>query len=183
MQRSEALRLVKEKVKNRNLIKHMLAVEAVMRALACRLGEDEELWGLAGLLHDIDYDQTKDDPERHSLIGAGILEELGVDPRIVYAVKVHNEVHDLPRESLLDKALYAVDPLTGLIVAAALIRPEKKLGVVDADFVLHRFKEKGFARGASRDQMRTCEELGLSLEEFVAIGLEAMKGIAGELGL
>jgi len=183
MQRSEALRLVEEKVKNSNLIKHMLAVEAIMRALARRFGEDEELWGLAGLLHDLDYDQTKDDPERHSLIGAGMLAELGVDPRIVYAVRVHNEVHGLPRENLLDKALYAVDPLTGLIVAAALIRPEKNLDIIDADFVLHRFKEKGFARGASREQMQTCEEWGLSLEEFVAIGLEAMKGIAGELGL
>jgi len=180
MQRSEALRLIKQNVKNRNLIKHMLAVEAIMRALARRFGE---LWGLAGLLHDIDYDKTRDDPEQHSLIGAEMLEELGVDPRIVYAVKVHNEAHGLPRKSLLDKALYAVDPLTGLIVAAALIRPEKRLDIVDTDFVLHRFNEKSFARGASRDQMRTCEELGLSLEEFVAIGLEAMKGIAGELGL
>lgn len=183
MQRPEALKLIKENVKNRNLLKHMLAVEAIMRALARRFGEDEELWGLAGLLHDIDYDKTKDDPERHSLVGAEMLEELGVDPRIVYAVKVHNEVHGLPRKSRLDKALYAADPLTGLIVAAALIRPEKRLDIVDVDFVLHRFKEKGFARGASREQMRTCGELGLSLEEFVAMGLEAMKGIAGELGL
>jgi putative nucleotidyltransferase with HDIG domain len=183
MDRENALKLVKQHVKTRNLVKHMLATEAVMASLARRLGEDEEMWALAGLLHDIDYDKTSDDPDRHSLLGGELLEELGVDEDIVYAVKAHNECHGLPRESLLDKALWAVDPLTGLLVAAALIHPEKKLAAIDVGFVMNRFKESSFARGANRDQMKSCLELGLALEEFVEIGLEAMQGISSELGL
>lgn len=183
MDRKDAWTLVKEQVSNRNLRKHMLAVEAVMRALARHLGEDEDLWGLTGLLHDVDYDHTKDDPQRHSLLGAEMLAERDVDPRIVQAVRAHNEAHGLPRETQLDRALYAVDPLTGLIIAAALIRKPSKLARVDPDFVLNRYKEKGFARGANREQIASCEELGLTLDEFVSIGLEAMQGIANDLGL
>ncbi|MGI9952176.1 HDIG domain-containing metalloprotein [Moorellaceae bacterium AZ2] len=183
MQREEAIKLLQKHIKTPNLLKHCLAVEAVMRALARHLGEDEEKWGLAGLLHDIDYEATKDDPERHSLVGGEMLEQEGLDPEIVYAVKAHNEVHGLPREDRLSKALYATDPLTGLIVAAALIRPEKKLAPVDVSFLLNRYQEKSFARGAKREQIAACQELGLSLEDFLHIGLEAMKGIADELGL
>jgi len=102
---------------------------------------------------------------------------------VIEAIKAHNEIHQLPRETLLAKALYAVDPLTGLIVAAALIHPEKKLAPLDVNFILNRFKEKSFARGANREQIKTCEEFGLSLEEFINIGLEAMKSISDELGL
>lgn len=183
MQREEALKLLRENLKNKNLFNHSLAVEAVMRRLAEHFGEDPERWGLAGLLHDIDYERTKDDPDRHSIEGAAMLEELGLPEDIVYAVKVHNDRHGLPRRSLMDKALFAVDPLTGFIVAGALIRPEKKLAPVDVPFLMHRFKEKSFARGANRETMKTCVELGLSLEEFVALGLEAMQGIAKEIGL
>ncbi len=183
MDREQAWQLVQEQVSNINLRKHMLATEAIMRALARRLGEDEELWGLAGLLHDVDYDQTKDDPQRHSLVGAELLAEHGVDPRIVQAVRAHNEVHGTPRQTPLDKALYAVDPLTGLIIAAALIRKPSKLAPMTPEFILNRFKEKGFARGASREQISSCQELGLTLEEFVTVGLAAMQGIADELGL
>jgi len=183
MNREQAWQLIVEQVSNVNLRKHMLAVEAVMRALARRLGEDEELWGLAGLLHDVDYDHTKDDPQRHSLLGAEMLAERGVDPRIVQAVRVHNEVHGLPRETRLDQALYATDPLTGLIIAGALIRKPSKLSRVTSEFILNRYKEKGFARGASREQIATCQELGLTLEEFVTIGVEAMQGISDDLGL
>lgn len=183
MQREEALKLLREHLKNKNLFNHSLAVEAVMRRLAEYFGEDPERWGLAGLLHDIDYERTKDDPDRHSIEGAAMLEELGLPEDIVYAVKVHNDRHGLPRRSLMDKALFAVDPLTGFIVAGALIRPEKKLAPVDVPFLMHRFKEKSFARGANRETMKACEELGLSLEDFMALGLEAMKGIAGEIGL
>ena len=154
-----------------------------MCRLARHFGEDEQKWGLAGLLHDIDYDSTKDDPSRHSLEGAVMLEELGLPADVVYAVKVHNEAHGMPRESLLDKALYATDPLTGLIVAGALIRPEKKLAAIDIPFLQKRFHEKAFARGASREQINSCSELGLSLEEFMGLGLEAMQGIAVEMGL
>ncbi|KYH31528.1 HDIG domain-containing metalloprotein [Neomoorella mulderi] len=183
MTRQEALQLMEKHLKNKNLRKHALAVEAVMRALARHFGEDEEKWGLAGLLHDIDYESTKDDPDRHSLVGAEMLAREGLPEEVVYAVKAHNERHGLPRTDLMSKALYATDPLTGLIVAAALIRPEKKLAIVDVPFLLNRYHEKSFARGASRETIAACSELGLSLEDFMHIGLEAMKEIAGELGL
>lgn len=183
MTRDEALVLLKSYVSNKNLIKHMLAVEAVMASLAKRFAADEDEWRLAGLLHDIDYDKTASDPEAHSIVGAEILEDEGLPEHVVYAVKVHNHYHGLPRKTILDKALYAVDPLTGLIVAAALIHPDKKLGSIDTDFVLNRYKEKSFARGADRDVIASCESFGMSLDEFVALGLSAMQGIAGDLGL
>lgn len=183
MNREEALSLLKKNLTNRNLFNHSLAVEAVMRRLAEHFGEDVEKWGLAGLLHDIDYDRTKDDPARHSIEGAEILAAAGLPEDIVYAVKVHNHYHGLPRLTLMDKALYATDPLTGLIVAGALIRPEKKLSAVDVPFLINRFHEKAFARGANRETMKTCTETGLSLEEFFGLGLEAMQGIAKELKL
>lgn len=183
MSREEAMELLKQEVKQKNLIKHCLAVEAVMTRLAENFGENQEKWALAGLLHDIDYDETADDPQRHSLLGAKILADKGLDEEIVYAVKVHNEAHGLPRKSLMDKALFASDPLTGLIVASALIHPAKKLHAIDADFVLNRFKEKNFAKGATREQIAACDEMGLSLEQFVALGLEAMQLAHKDLGL
>lgn len=154
-----------------------------MRRLAVRFGEDPDTWGLAGILHDVDYEETKDDPSRHSLEGARLLEEMGVDPCIVRAVRAHNEYHGIPRETLMDKALFCSDPLTGLIVASALIHPEKKLAAIDAEFVLKRFDEKSFARGANRDTIRACSDLGLGLEEFMGMGVEAMQGTSKELGL
>ncbi len=181
MNREDALEMVSGKVKNDRLVKHMLAVEAVMRALARRLGEDEDRWGLAGLIHDIDYDETAATPEKHGRIGAEYLRSMQVDDDIVRAVESH--VGHIPRETAMEKALYAADPLTGLIVAAALMHPTKSLAGVDAAFVLKRFKEKRFAAGADRDQIRSCEELGLGLDEFVAIGLESMQGISDTLGL
>ncbi len=183
MDKQEALKFVEEKVTNRNLVKHMLATEAVMRALARKFGEDEDKWGIAGLLHDIDYDKTKDDPKKHSLVGGEMLKEKGLDEEIVHAVKAHNDVHGIERKTLMDKALYSTDPLTGLIVAAALIHPEKKLSAIDARFVLNRYNENSFARGANRGQIAKCSELGLSLEEFIEIGLKAMQEIADDLGL
>jgi len=181
MTRDEALKLVNEKVSNKNLRKHMLATEAVMRRLARHFGEDEELWGLAGLLHDLDYDQTKDDFPRHGLVTAEMLSDTDVPEEAIYAIKSHPG--HFPRKSLLDKALYAADPITGLIVAAALMYPTKKLKNVDVDFVLHRFKEKRFAAGANRDQIKSCEEFGVSLRDFVSLALEAMQGIDEALGL
>lgn len=183
MEREEALSLVKQEVKTKNLIKHMLAVEAVMSSLAGKFNQDEVLWALTGLLHDLDYDQTAHQPEKHGLVGARMLEAKGLPPELVRAVKAHNEALGEERKTLLDKALYAVDPVTGLLVAAALIHPQKMLSAIDVDFVLNRFKEKSFARGASREQIESCRELGLSLEEFVAISLAAMQSISGELGL
>lgn len=183
MTREEALKLVEEKIQTKNLIKHCLAVEAVMQALAKYFGEDEEKWGLAGLLHDIDYEETKNAPEKHSLVGAEMLEKLGVESEIVRAIKVHNEVHSLPRETKIDKALFCTDPITGLIVAAALVLPSKKIANLTPKNILNRFKEKGFAKGANREHIVLCSEIGLSLEEFIKISLEAMKNIANDLGL
>ncbi|ACL70323.1 HDIG domain-containing metalloprotein [Halothermothrix orenii] len=183
MNREDAYQLVKKNIKQKNLVKHCLAVEAVMRRLAEYFDKDVEKWGLTGLLHDIDYEKTADEPERHSIVGAEMLEELGLPEDIVYAVKVHNGVHGLPRKSLMDKALYASDPLTGLIVAAALIHPDKKLDSIDTEFVMNRYKEKSFARGADRDVIASCSEMGLELEEFIGLALEAMQGISDELGL
>lgn len=183
LNREEALQLVKKHVKNKNLIKHMLATEVVMGALAKRLGDYQEKWELAGLLHDVDYDQTGDDPNRHSIVAAQMLEAEGVESDIIYAVKCHNERHGDPRISLMDKALYACDPVTGLIVAAALIHPDRKLKSIDTDFVMNRFKMNSFAKGANREQIAACSELGLELREFVGLSLTAMQGIAEELGL
>ncbi len=184
MDRQEALDFMLENVQNNNLRKHILAVEAVMRRLAVRFGQDVEKWGLAGLLHDIDYETTKDDASRHSIVGAEMLEGKGLDPEIIDAVRAHNDAHGLPRRTLMAKALYAADPLTGLIVAAALINPAKKLSAIDTQFVTKRFGEKAFARGARREPMLSAKaELGLDLDELIALGLEAMQGISGELGL
>lgn len=159
MTREEALELVKSNVSNANLIKHMLAVEAVMAGLAKRLGGDELVWTLAGLLHDLDYDFTAKDPSRHGHLTAEMLKSKDLPPEVLYAIKCHAN-HCEPN-SQMDRALVATDPLTGLIVAAALMHPTKKLRNVDLGFVLNRFKEKGFAKGANRDQMKTCSSFGL----------------------
>ncbi|MFO7942661.1 MAG: HDIG domain-containing protein [Bacillota bacterium] len=183
MTREEALKLVKEHLKTPNLLKHTYAVEAVMAKLAERLGEDRERWALAGLLHDIDYDETSDDPDLHSRRGADMLEEAGLDSEIVEAVRAHNDRHGFPRETKMAKALYATDPLTGLIVAATLIHPDKKLDSLDVDFVMNRFAETSFARGARRENIETIEELDVDLEEFVGLALESMQEISDDLGL
>jgi putative nucleotidyltransferase with HDIG domain len=181
MTREEAIELVQEKVSNKNLQKHMLATEAVMKSLARHLGEDEAVWGLTGLLHDLDYDETAKNFPRHGIMTAEMLEGTDVPEEAIYAIKSHPG--HFPRKSLMDRALYAVDPVTGLIVAAALMHPTKKLKNIDVDFVRRRFKEKRFAAGADRDQIRSCEELGLSLEDFIIIALNAMQEIDVELGL
>ena len=181
MTRDEALELIKSKIKNKNLVKHVIATEACMKALAKHFHEDENLWGITGLLHDVDYDQTSKDPSKHGIIGAQILQEMGVDESIVYAVKAH--AGHTEAKSKMDKVLFAVDPLTGLIVAATLMHPTKKLKDVDAKFVMNRFKEKSFAAGANRDNIKSCEDFGLQLEEFITISLDGMKTVSDELGL
>ncbi len=181
MTREEAFKLVEERLKNKNLIKHSLAVEACMEKLAEKFGEDKFRWALAGLLHDLDYEQTKDNFPRHGFVTAEILEDYHVEEDIIDAIISHPGWRQ--RSSLMAKALYAVDPLTGLIVASALMHPDKKLKSLDVKFVLNRFKEKRFARGASREQIKSCQELGLSLEEFIEVCLEAMQQISTSLGL
>lgn len=181
MTRQEAYDITKPRFKNKNLFKHVLAVEAVMRELADFLGKDVEKWGLVGLLHDLDYEETVNDPDRHTLVTEELLRQYNLDDDIIYAIKCHN--NKAPIKSTMDRALYAADPVTGLVVAATLMHPDKKLGSVDAEFVLRRFREKSFARGANREQIASCSELGLSLEQFTEISVRAMQKIHKELGL
>jgi len=183
MRREEALDSVKANVGNENLIKHMLATEAIMQALARRLGEGEEEWGLTGLLHDIDVELTGGDMNAHSRLGADIALELGAGEDVAHAILSHNEAHGIPLETKLDKALFCADPLTGLVTAAALVRPDKKLAGLEAKSVVKKFKQKGFAAAVSREQISQCSEIGLEFDEFIELGLGAMKGIAEELGL
>ncbi|MCM8768211.1 MAG: HDIG domain-containing protein [Candidatus Omnitrophica bacterium] len=180
MDRSKALEMLKENLKNKNLFKHSLAVEACLKALAIRLGEQPDTWALAGLLHDLDYEMTKEKPDRHGLLAKEILQGL-VPEEVVEAIAAHAGHKE--KGNLLEEAIWAVDPLTGLIVACALIRPEKKLSLIDTGFVLNRFGEKRFAAGADREAIKGCEKLGLSLEEFVSLCLAAMKEIAADLEL
>ncbi|WP_353851780.1 HDIG domain-containing metalloprotein [Kosmotoga sp.] len=179
--REFAMELVKKEIKHVNLIKHMLATEAVMKALAKHFGKDEELWGLAGLLHDLDYEETKNNPEKHGLKTVEMLEAYDVPQEVKDAILAHCGKKE--RETLLEKSIYAADPVTGFIVAAVLIRRGSTLSDLDVQFLKNRFKEKSFAKGASREQMRSCEDLGLSLDEFLEISLKAMQGISKELGL
>ncbi|MFH0846729.1 MAG: HD domain-containing protein [Chloroflexota bacterium] len=184
MKREEALNAIRLNVKNENLVKHMLATEAIMHALARRFGEDEETWGTAGLLHDIDVELTRDDMMAHSKLGSEMVLKLGVSLEIAHAVLCHNQRHQEPFQNQMDRALYCVDPLTGLITATALVYPEKKLALVEVRSVEKRFRQPRFAAGANREQISACKELlGLELTDFIEIGLQAMKSIASDLGL
>ncbi len=147
------------------------------------LGQDEAEWGLTGLLHDIDVELTEQDPQKHSRVGAQLAREMGASEAMCHAILCHNEAHGVACETLLDRALFCVDPLTGLITAGALIRPDKSLAGLTSESLLKRFKEKRFAAGANREAIASCQQIDLSLEEFVSLGLEAMKGIAADLGL
>jgi len=184
MTRAEALILLKNHLTNVNLIKHSLAVESAMRFLANRFDKDEEEWGLTGLLHDIDYEEVKGDPGQHSLVGAEILEKAGLDSEIVEAVKTHNEFHQLPPKSLMAKALFCADPLTGLIIANALVLPSHKIQDLTIDSVLKHFHQSSFAKGVKREIIARCEDyLHLGLSEFIDIVLRSMQSINQELGL
>jgi putative nucleotidyltransferase with HDIG domain len=182
LNRGEILDSIHDNVQDKNMIKHMLATEAIMRALAKKLGENEEEWGITGLIHDIDVELVEGDMSSHSKLGADIAQELGADETITHAILCHNEAHGIPRETKLDKALFCADPLSGLITAAALVRPDKLNGLTTKS-VMKRFREKSFAAGVNREQVAQCQEIGLELEEFISLGIEAMKGIAPELGL
>ena len=183
MNREEALKLIKENVKRRNIVYHMLAVEAIMRALARNLNGDEELWGLTGLLHDLDFDKTMENPERHGLLTAEMLR--GKVPReVLRAIIAHNyERTGVKPETPMEKALIASDAISGLIIACALVMPSKKLSEVKVRTIKRKFKDKTFARGARRDRIMVCEELGLSRDEFFRIALEALQSISKDIGL
>lgn len=178
--REEILDSIHGNVQDKNMIKHMLATEAIMRALAKKLREDEEEWGITGLIHDIDMELVEGDMSSHSKLGADIAQELGASETMAHAILCHNEAHGVPRETKLDKALFCTDPLSGLITAAALVRPDKLSGLTTKS-VMKRFREKSFAAGVNREQVAQCQEIGLELEEFISLGIDAMKGIASEL--
>jgi len=182
--REQALQLVMQHIKSPNMLKHCLASEAVMRALAEHVGEDPDKWGLAGLLHDLDA-ETHADLDVHTRETARILNDIGVDDEIVEAIRLHNErAHpEEQRNSQFQHLLAAGETITGLIVATALVYPDKKLASVQPKSVRKRIKEKAFAAGANRDVIRECETGGIPLEEFCNISLLAMQGIAGDLDL
>jgi len=186
MRREEALRILQQNLKNRNLARHCFAVEACMRALARRFGEDEKMWGIVGLIHDADYEKTKDNPEEHTRLTARWLKEAGEDERIIAAVLSHNFDYtgeNSPRTKM-DWSLYCCDELTGFIVAVALVRPDRKLSSVTVESVLKKFPEKAFAAAVKREQIQKCErQLSISLPEFVKLCLIAMQEIAADLGL
>jgi putative nucleotidyltransferase with HDIG domain len=184
MTREEALALVGERVHNQNMVSHMLATEVIMGALARRLGYDEARWRLAGLLHDLDAEQTADRMDVHGTVTVQWLREAGLDDeQVLHAILAHNPANGSSIESPMDRALFACDPLSGLVTAAALIRPEKKLELVMLKSLKKRFKEPSFAKGARREDMLTCSDLGLELDEFLELGLDAMKEVADDLGL
>ena len=174
--------LLAQHLKNKNLQKHCFAVASAMKALAKHFNEDEDKWETCGMLHDIDYEQAS--IQEHSKKGSKMLEQLGYEQDICDAVLTHNEAHGIKPESLMAKALFCVDPLTGLIVAATLVLPSKKIDELTLESVLKRFKENAFARGANREIIAKCKELlGLELNEFTDIVLTAMKNISEDLGL
>jgi len=183
--RDRAMELLREHVKNENMIKHCLASEAVMRALARKLGEDEEKWGLAGLLHDIDVEITNADLAVHTKEAARLLEGEGLDGEIVEAIRLHNEeAHSgEKRSSRFHHALAAGETVTGLIIATALVYPDKKLASVKPSSVTKRMKEKAFARTVNRDIIMECGKFGMELPAFVELAVGAMKDIAPDLGL
>jgi len=182
--RKKALELIDQYIKNQNLKKHLLATENLMRHLARKFNEDEETWALAGLLHDLDWEITKDTPEKHPLIAVEILETEGFPPEVISAIKKHNHLQGFIPETNLEKALYTCEEMTGFIVAVALVMPNKKLSEVTVERILNKFKEPSFAKGVNREIILKAEEmLGLKLEEVAEITLKAMQEISEDLGL
>jgi uncharacterized protein len=181
--RDEAFALVTERIPQPNLVNHCVATEIIMAALAVRLGcsdADVERWALAGLLHDLDYAETADDPARHGLVSAELLAGL-VDDEMMHAILGHAD--KVERTSPMDHALWCADPTTGFIVAAALVRPDRDLGNVVLKSLKKRWKEGAFAKGASREQMAGCEKLGIERDEFLELALQAMQARKAEIGL
>ena len=194
MTKDNALKILEEFGNSPNMVKHAIACGFVMRALYEHLSSrpsvpsvsseprDPSDWEIVGLLHDADYESTNKSLDLHTEETTKKLKEIGADQTVIDAIRGHCD--KAPRDTLMAKAIYAADELTGLIVACALVQPDKKLKSVSVWSVLKKFKDKSFARGASRDQIKTCEtELNIPLEEFVSITLKSMQEKAGELGL
>jgi len=186
--RSDALALVHEHTKSESLRKHMLAVEAAMRAYARKYGEDEELWGIAGLLHDFDYERwpnaDRSPTEEHPSQGVRILREKGYPQEVLDAILGHADYTGTPRTTLMAKTLFAVDELTGLITATALVKPSRSVHDVEAAGVRKKMKDKAFARGVSReDVVHGAEQLGVPLDEHIQFVIDAMRAESTALGL
>jgi putative nucleotidyltransferase with HDIG domain len=182
MNRSEALAIVREYTKNENLVRHMLAVEAAMRFYAEKYGENVEIWGNTGLLHDFDW-EIHPTLEQHPQDGAPILRERGVPDEIVRAIQSHADHTGVPRQTLMEKALYACDEITGLIVAVALVRPSRSLSDLRVKSVKKKWKDRSFAAGANRQEIEIAtQEFGVELWEHVGNVIEAMRRIATDLG-
>ncbi len=184
MDRESALELLRKHVKDEKMRIHCLASEAVMRALASRLGEDADKWGLAGLLHDIDVEVTNADPERHALEARNILKEYELDPEIIDAITMHNEkASKKERYTVFQHALAAGETVTGLVYATALVYPDRKISSVKPKSVVKRMKEKAFAASVNRDHIMECEKIGVPLPEFAELAVNAMKEISDDIGL
>ncbi|HQP04229.1 MAG: HDIG domain-containing protein [Bacteroidales bacterium] len=184
MERSEALLLLKKYVRNEKMIIHSIESEAVMRALAKKLGENEDKWALAGLLHDIDVELTNADPKIHGLQSVEILQKNGIDEEIIDAIMMHNEIATgKQRHTKFQHALAAGETITGLIHATTLVYPEKKIANVKTSSVVKRMKEKLFAASVNREHILECELVGINLNEFAELSINAMKEISNEIGL
>jgi putative nucleotidyltransferase with HDIG domain len=183
MDRSEALIIVHDYVKNENLVRHMLAVEAAMRFYAVKYGEDQDTWGITGILHDFDW-EIHPTLEQHPMEGVPILLERGVPEEIVRAILSHADHTGIPRVTRMEKALYACDEITGLITAVALVRPSRSLSDLEASSVKKKWKDRAFAAGANRDEIaKATQEFGIELWEHVTNVILAMRTVAPELGL
>jgi putative nucleotidyltransferase with HDIG domain len=181
MDRETAIALCREKALKDTTVRHLISVEGVMRSLARRFGEDEDLWALTGLFHDLDQDLTGDDPEGHAHMAAEWLREAGVDERVVNGVLAH--AHERYRTDLMSKAVVHADAVAGLLVAAALVRPEKSQGM-KVSSVKKKLKEKAFAPGVNRAEILGVEDsIGLALDEFIACAIEGLQQVAPEIGL
>lgn len=184
MEREVALELLKKYIKNDRMIAHCKASEVVMRAVAKKLGQCEEKWALAGLLHDIDVEITNADPYTHALEAEKILAPLGVDSEIIDAIRMHNEVATgLPRTTIFQHALAAGETITGLITATTYVYPDKKIASVKSKSVVKRMKEKHFAATVKRENIMECEGIGIPLAEFAELSVNAMCSISEEIGL
>ncbi len=172
---------MEEKIENVNLRKHIRSVEAGMRHLALRFGADADLWGLTGILHDLDYNETAENESKHTFLTEEWLKPYDVPTDMIYAIRCHPG--HTPCKSQMDWALYSVDPTTGFLVACALMHPDKSLAALDERFVLKRFKEKRFAAGATRENMAACSNLDMELAEFILAVRDGMLNIGDYLGL
>ena len=182
--REEAILLLRDYLKNGKMISHSLASEAIMCRIAEKFGEDPEIWGLAGLLHDLDYELINEDPSRHGAETARILEEKGVSSEIIDVIRMHNaEGLGLVRSTLFEHALTCAETITGMIVATTLVYPDKKVAGVKVKSVTKRMKTKHFARAVSRERIMECEKIGLNLNDFIALSLEAMEEVSEDIGL